>query len=373
MNCKKCKNEIPEGSLFCNWCGEKQLRSRKKKGAELKVPKAVQMTSGNWFIRLRIDGQNVNITAPTERECIEQARAAKAGLLEIRKTQEKKTLLAAMEEYLKVHSEVLSPSTLRGYTGIKNNRFLEYHEVDINTFAGWQKMVNKEARNVAPKTVKNAWGFVSAVLRYNKVDVPEISVPQIPPNELAWLNKAQIPVFLEAVKDTPVELAALFALHSLRRSELLTLTPSKISDGKITVAGAIVASPENKFVSKDTNKSNSSTRIVPIMIPRLQELIDASPNLPDEPYIKANPNTLYTQVQRVCKKANLPAVGLHGLRRSFASLAYSLGWGERKTMLIGGWSDFQTMHKMYIKLDSTDIDDAAETMSAFYEKVQNGN
>ena len=29
--CKKCKREIPEGALYCPWCGSPQKRNRKKK------------------------------------------------------------------------------------------------------------------------------------------------------------------------------------------------------------------------------------------------------------------------------------------------------------------------------------------------------
>lgn len=370
MQCKKCSNEIPDGSIFCNWCGEKQVRSRKKSTPELKVPKAVQMSSGNWFIRLRINGENVNITEATERECIEHARAIKAGLKEQRKEIHAKTLNAAIEEYIKDHSAVLSPSTIYGYDDIKRNRFKAYADKDIHTFSNWQRMINEESKLCSAKTLKNAWGLVARILRYNKVSVPDVTLPQIVKKELAWLNFDQIVTFLDAIKDQPVEFAALLALHSLRRSELLAITPSKIDKDGIHVSGAVVPSVGNKFVTKETNKNQASARVVPIMIPRLQELIDASDNAPDAPYVTICPNNLYTHLQKICQSAGLPVVGLHGLRRSFASLAYHLGWSERKTMKIGGWSDYKTMHDMYIKLDNSDLKDAAKSMSEFYRNAQ---
>ena len=42
MLCKNCKRDIDDDSIFCKWCGEKQIRERRKKG-EVKVPnEAVQ-------------------------------------------------------------------------------------------------------------------------------------------------------------------------------------------------------------------------------------------------------------------------------------------------------------------------------------------
>ena len=363
MKCKKCKNEIPDGSIFCNWCGARQIRERKAK-AEISVPAPRQLKSGKWNIELRAEGQS--ITEDTAEKCKAKAQAIRAGFIEAKKAAPKKTLETAMQEYIDEHKAVLSPSTIYGYDDIKRNRFKAYSQTDIFSAPNWQLMINAEASLCSAKTLKNAWGFVARILRYNGVSFPEVTLPQVVKKELAWLSYEQILTFLDAIKGTEVEFAALLALHSLRRSELLAISPSKISKDGIHVSGAIVPAVGNVFVSKETNKNDSSARVVPVMIPRLQELIDSSTNAPDEPYVKICPNNIYTHLQKVCNRAGLPVIGVHGLRRSFASLAYHLGWSERKTMLIGGWSDFKTMHGMYIKLDSTDIKEAAESMHKFY-------
>ena len=46
---------------------------------------------------------------------------------------------------------------------------------------------------------------------------------------------------------------------------------------------------------------------------------------------------------RICRKNGLPEIGVHGLRHSFVSLAYHLGWSELTTMQIAGYSDYNTM------------------------------
>jgi hypothetical protein len=48
----------------------------------MKVPKAKQLPSGQWFCRVRVDGQDVCITRPTEKAAVAEAMAVKAGVPE---------------------------------------------------------------------------------------------------------------------------------------------------------------------------------------------------------------------------------------------------------------------------------------------------
>ena len=64
----------------------------------------------------------------------------------------------------------------------------------------------------------------------------------------------------------------------------------------------------------------------------------------------------------------------HGLRHSFASLAYHLQIPEKIAMEIGGWADDGTMRKIYTHLSQKDIAKRAEEFSNFFSsKKQNGN
>ena len=53
MICKACGREIPENSIYCNWCGVKQLRERRGR-EEVKVPTPKQLPSGSWTVYLRV-------------------------------------------------------------------------------------------------------------------------------------------------------------------------------------------------------------------------------------------------------------------------------------------------------------------------------
>lgn len=373
MKCRICKRDIPDNSIFCCWCGEKQIRERKKKD-EIKVPKPRQLKSGKWNIELKAEGWST--TEDTPEECIIKAKAIRAGFLEARKAAPKMTVDDAVKKYIDARRGVKSPSTIRGYETIRKNRFAEYMSKDINS-VDWQVAIKKETGLCSAKTLKNAWGLVSSALAEAGVDPGEVSLPQIVKQDEPWLDYEQVLKFCDAVRGEPCELGALLALHSLRRSEIYALTADKIDlkQGTVQVEGAAVLDDENKLTQKDTNKNATSRRTVPIMIPRLKEILPAAMKRADgAPLMQGNINTLYNQINRVCRKAGLPEVGVHGLRRSFASLAYHLKWSELDTMRIGGWSDFQTMRKIYTKLAEKDNIKSVKKMEKFYStKKKNTN
>ena len=70
MVCKNCKRAIDDDSIFCKWCGERQIRERKKKG-EVKVPKPRQLASGKWFAQVMVDGTRVPVSGDVEMGGIE--------------------------------------------------------------------------------------------------------------------------------------------------------------------------------------------------------------------------------------------------------------------------------------------------------------
>lgn len=365
MICKACKNDIPDASVYCMFCGERVARAKKRKD-EIKVPRPRQLPSGAWNIELRAEGQSV--TEATAEKCIIRAKAIRAEFITTRERLPKLTLAQAVEAYIRSVDKVLSPSTVRGYRSIRGNRFSAYMQSDVSKI-DFQGMVNEEnTGDIAPKTVVNGWALVSKSLKFNKLPVPEVNLPDVPENELPWLNYKQILTFVDAIRGKDCEFGALLALHSLRSSELLKITPASIRDGRIIVRGAVVRGP-NGNVEKETNKNKRSTRRPPIMIPRLEELIKSSGKANDEKYVDIAANTLRLHINGVCRAVGLPEVGLHGLRRSFASLAHHLGWDELETMRVGGWSNWQTVHKFYIKLDADKITADAERMRAFYSEA----
>jgi integrase len=339
----------------------------------MKTPKPRKLPSGSWFIQLRLNGVSVPVTASTARECTRQAELIKAehraGKREIQSKKDDPTLSDAIERYINDRRAVLSPSTICGYEAIRRSRFQSVMQKHIGDISNWQKIVNDEALLCSPKTLKSAYSLVRSVLRECGITASAVKLPQVIPAPRPWLTAEQIKVFVQAVKDAPCAIGALLALCSLRRSEILALTWENIDllNNCIHVYGSAVVDERNTLVFKKTNKNTASRRTVPIMIPELRHLLEAIPiDQRSGSIIKCSPNTLWAQINSVCAANNLPQVGVHGLRHSFASLAYHLRLSEREAMLIGGWSDTQTMHNIYTHISQADKIRAENKLAEFF-------
>lgn len=366
MKCKKCKADIPDElhPVYCCYCGEKLQRERKKKD-EIRIP-TPRKRGQKWYVDLRREG--VTVIEGTEAEAKAKAIAIRAGFV---KTQKKTdlTLAEAIDNYIENRRNVLSPSTLAGYGSVKKNRFKAVMAKPLSDIKDWQAVINAEALVCAPKTLKNAWGLVAPAIKAAGVDLSKLTLPQIVPKDPVFLTPDQIKIFVSAIKGTPVEIPALLGLHSLRRSEIAALDWANVDLKKktIKVSGAVVPGENWALVEKPTNKNNSSTRIIPIMIPELYDALNAVKDKQGK-VVTCYISTVYDWVNDVCDKNNLPRLGVHGLRHSYASLAYHVQMPEQAAMQIGGWSDYGTMRKIYTHLSALDISQAENKMSEFYQQ-----
>lgn len=335
----------------------------------MKVPKAKQLPSGSWRIQVRIGEKRVSITEPTEKACLARAMAVQQEMLSPVDRSQKPTLTVAIDHYIEARQNILSPTTIRGYRTIQKNRFQTAMSKRVNeiTDKAWQRIINAEAKLCSSKTLKNAWGLVSSVLSDELGRSPSVTLPQVISDTREFLDPDQIKIFLEAVKGTKYEIAALLALHSLRCSEILALTWGNINLERkiIHVRGAVVPNENNEYIHKKENKNSTSRREVPIMIPRLAELLQNAAKAEDA-IVRCHPNTLRVSFNKICASANLPEVGTHGLRHSFASLAYHLRMPEKVAMQIGGWSNDATMRKIYTHVSQKDVLNYQNAMASFY-------
>lgn len=333
---------------------------------KISAPKAKRLPSGSWMCRVTAQGDSKCFTGPVKSEVEAQA-------LEYKITHQARPLAArtvgdAVERYIRSREKVLSPATIRGYEQIKRNYFLKLQGIPLKslTRADCQAAIADETDAHSAKSICNAWGLFSpALIAAGFEDFP-VRLPQKVVADTPWLDPEQLPVFLDAVKGHRMEAYALLALHSLRNSEILDLTWGDVDlqRGLIYVRGAAVPDKNGQLVHKAANKNTRSRRAVEIWLPRLTLLLQEQ-HKADGYVCPFGERAAYFAINRICKKAGLPEVGVHGLRRSFASLCYHLGVPERVAMQQGGWADAATMHKHYVKIAERDQQAAVESLRTF--------
>lgn len=345
----------------------------------MKVPKAKKLPSGNWFIHLRLGGENIPVTAKTEKACTKQAQVIKAEYLAGRReklpTLDDITLTQCIDKYIQRRAQ-LSPATLRGYKIIQKNYFQAYMEKPIRSIKNWQEVYDSEKQRLSPYTLKNAFGFLRSVYKETmRREMPVVDM--LPPtrSERPFLDKEEIRQFLAAIEGRNCEIGALLALHSLRVSETLDLTWEDVDlkRKRLRVHGAVVPDADNKWVRKDTNKNDTSRRYVPIFIPRLEELLKAHYG-DDRPVCRYTTEAgLYKAINNACESAGLPKVGNHGLRHSFASLVVLLHLPEPVLQAVGGWKDSATVHKIYTHISQRDLEEQLADVQAWFEDQPDTN
>lgn len=349
-----------------------------KKVKDFKRPVARQLPSGSWFCRVRVDGKDIPITKPTQKEAEAEAMAVKYGIIEAKekKDDKKKTLEEAVKAYIAARDGFLSPSTIAGYEKLKRNTFQSMMKENIfaASDAQWQNAVRKEHKlGRSPKYIKNAWMFMAAAIEEAGAKRPEVMLYPEEKNERAYLTHDEIDKFVETVKGKPVEIPALLCLSSLRRSEMLALKWENVDleNQVMYIRGATVRG-SNGLVDKKQNKSKKSRRAVPIIPPLLEAMQQVSH---EGNVVHLSGDTVLKYVKAACEEAGITVVDLHGLRHSFASLAYHLGIPEMIAAEIGGWEDLSTMHNIYTHIAQADIAKRSQDFRNYFTKPkeQNGN
>lgn len=350
----------------------------------MKIPSAVKLPSGSWNIRLRLGGESISITEPTEQACIKKAQLVKAehlaGKRESKVEESTLTLKQGIETYCADRTNRLSPATLRKYENIKNNHWstLMNRRMDSITARQWQQAVNEMLSLYAHKTVKVSVGMVKSVVlscgaKFPSVDIAKSSAEKAKDiDKCKFLEPNEILLFVKEATKTEYAIPLLLALSSLRIAEIDGLDWSNVLFDKsgvtIKIRQVRILNKDGEWVYKEGAKTEGSVRDVPVFIPELATLLEAN-RKPSGKVMKCCQEALRRACDRVCKQAAVPNPGIHGLRHSFASLSASdqVRIPEHISQKIGGWENDKVMKEIYTHVAKSDMDACIERLRSFYQ------
>lgn len=307
-----------------------------------------KLPSGSTRIKLQEKGKRYSITVPyAVKDEIEAYKLIRERIDHPNSKYDTMTFKEASRGYIKMKTNALSPSTIRGYEVIINNlpdTFMkcELREIDNVVL---QNVVNLYAVERSAKSVRNAYGFISAVLgTFNPNMTYSITLPQKVVKEPYIPSEDDVKKLLEYVKtDKPHYYVFLsLACLGMRRSEICALTTADLSaDNVLTINKALVPDKDNNYVIKPNAKTDASNRT--IVIPDdLANLIREKGIVYDN-----NPNSVDRYLRRTLPKLGIEFFSVHKLRHFFASYTHDKGYSDAVIRSLGGWSTDNIMKTVY--------------------------
>lgn len=363
MQCKNkgCGREIDADSVYCKWCGTRQVREQRSKNTA-HTPTARKLPSGSWACRVRVNGQDVSITRETKEEAIAEAMAIKHGLKAPDKAAPTMTLREAYRKYIESRDGVLSPSTVAGYMRLQRNTFQRLMPMKLGNITSEQiqREISAMAKGgKAPKYIANAEGLLSSVLKqFNPGASYDLHLPPKRKPELQKLEDGDIAGVLAAFRGDPVELPVLMALWmGMRMSEILGAEFGDIDGGRLHIRRAVVIDAENNSVVKDSAKTYAGDRWVDIPL-YIMALIRAD-GRDSGRIVTFTGATIYKRFVRGMERAGLPRCRFHDLRHANAAIMVRLGVDSKYAQERNGWAS----DRMYKQVYSYTMDDQMAAIS----------
>lgn len=305
--------------------------------------KIEKLPSGSYRMRKMYKGKTYTVVTdykPTQKEAIQ---LMSEELDKVRGSSADKTFRNCAEEYINMKSNVLSPSTIKGYRSLMSQyseRFMDMNLLKIEN-ADIQTEINSLSVGRTPKTVRNFHGFISSVLGVFRPDMKiYTTLPKKVKNEPHIPSDEDVRRILEESKGTEYEIPIILACYGLRRSEICALTPEDIDGDVVHINKAVVLDENNEWVVKST-KTTESTR--DIVIPE-----EITGKIREQGYIyKGHPNSILRFLDKTQKELGIPCFSLHKLRHYFASKMSAMHIPDADIMKMGGWKTDYVMKDVY--------------------------
>ena len=323
-------------------------RSKKKK---LTNPTPVQLPSGSWRCQVMVNGKRISVVDADPEVAHTKALALKNGLIEAEKRPDRITLRDAIQVYMDAGQGVLSPSTLRGYGIMHRNRFQGLMDREIHTLTRLdvQAAISTDAATCSPKTIANAYGLLSAVLKDYGITFTGIKLPQKQKKKLAYLSSDEVVKLIDCAIGDPCELPIVMAVWlGMRRSEIAGLCWDcvDLENKTVDVRRALVPDKDNQWILKDYPKNEGSQRVISCPSYIIEKLKDRYHGQSGRVF-RQHPDTIRRHVHMVCKKAGITDTTVHGLRHANAAVMIALGVVDKYAMARNGWTSDYTFKQIY--------------------------
>ena len=306
--------------------------------------------SGNWEIRLMIDGKSYQKTVKGKKPSEFDAMRIIMEMIDAEKKPMSVSFRDGAKQYIDNRKNVVSPTTVREYTRKIDRLPKWFTEKDLYQIdqQDMQRLVNELSVGHKAKTIHDFHGFCVGVIRYFiPQTVFNTTFKQNDRTERYTPSKQEIETILKQAENTEYHIALQLACYSLRRSEICALLKSDLTaDNQIHVCKAKVQDNNKEWVIK-APKTEDSDRYVPID----DALADEIRSLDREEVYPFAPQNISNFLRRTQKKLNMPLFSVHCLRHFYASTLHMAGVDDITIQKTGGWKNNSVLKSTYTHSD----------------------
>lgn len=304
----------------------------------------VEKRGNKYRIQPTINGRRHSITLdhnPTQREIAEIIESLDLTI------NGESTFEKAYQCMISDKSNILSPSTIRGYDSIMRGMSAHFKNLILNSITSndIQREINRTAARTSTKTVYNYYALITSVLAYFK---PLSNyVVKLPPKNTKPIyvpNTSDIQALLQDARTNgfgqkyilPIMLGCL----GMRLGEITALTDADIKDNYITINKTKVLNSNNEYVIKKTAKTSKSNRIIKVS----DEVIAVYKEFG---LYQGYPKSINDYLTKRQKALGIEHFSFHKLRHYFASKSIDNGVPLPTVQDFGGWSTSKTVNRVY--------------------------
>ena len=301
-----------------------------------------KLPSGSYRIRHMKNGVSYSLTIdhkPTKTEAYKLI----AERVEMHTISADMPFKRACDLYIDSKSNVLSPSSIRGYKSIikalsPNFMNMRLSSIDLPSV---QTEINSYSIGRKPKSVSNMSGFIMGVLKFYGLHLNSPKLPQKEKKEPYIPTPEEVQAIIDEFRGTKYEAAIRLAERGLRRSEICALTIEDLSDDNVlSINKAIVQDSNEKWHVKATKTTESTRQII------LQD--DLANLIRKQGYIyKGYPSAINTQLHSIQKKLGIEPFSLHKMRHYCVSRLLDKGFSTKQVMSEVGYSTDYVMKSTY--------------------------
>jgi len=321
-----------------------------------------QLPSGAWTTQVQVNGVRRSFTHKSKTELRKMAEAYRQNASDVPHA----PLGVLIDNYIASKRNVLSPSTVARYEQIRRLDFQRLMTVPTNeiTSERMQTEINLMAATHSPKSVRNAYGLISAAVNQASGRRFNVTLPKSRKIEYSVPTTDDVLALCEAAGDNLRTAIMLAAFCGLRRGEIAALEDSDISGNMIHINKSYVYDDNRRIVSKSP-KTYSSDRYVTAPDVVIQQINGKSGRV-----CPISLNSITRRFTELRDKLGM-SCRFHDLRHYYASALHAIGVKDQYIMKFGGWKSTHVLNAVYRDtLDDFELR-AADQAASFFDQSAN--